>query len=151
MKLKELVGSGDKIVLFTLPFLVVGLVLNNLYPEWFRVGGPPLALQVISIIFLIPGIIIWIWSVYLILTHTPKKKLITNGPFALVKHPIYTGVALLVIPWISLLCNSWVGIVIGGAMYIGNRIFAREEEKLLAKTFGDSWEAYKKKVKIPWL
>jgi len=151
MKLKALIGSGDKIILFTLPFLVIGIVLNVLYPECFGVGGPPLESLVISSILLVTGIIIWIWSVYLILKYASKNILITNGPYALVKHPLYVAVALLVIPWISFLCNSWVGIVIGCAMYIGCRIFAREEEKLLSKTFGDSWEAYKNKVKMPWL
>jgi protein-S-isoprenylcysteine O-methyltransferase Ste14 len=151
MKLKSLIGSGDKIVLFTLPFLVVGIILNVLYPESFGVGGPPLESLVISSVLLVIGITIWIWSVYLILRYASKDKLITSGPFAIVKHPLYTAVSLLVIPWIGFLCNSWVGIIIGLAMYIGNRIFAREEEKLLSKTFGDSWEEYKKKVKIPWL
>lgn len=151
MKIKALIGSGDKIVLFTLPFLVIGLVLNNIYPESFGVGGPPLQCLVISSFLLVIGITIWIWSVYLILKYASKGKLITSGPFAIVKHPLYTAVSLLVIPWIGFLCNSWVGIVIGLAMFIGNRIFAREEERLLSQTFGDSWEEYKKKVKIPWL
>lgn len=151
MNLKELIGSGDKIVLFTLPFLVAGVVLNVLYPESFGVGGPPLQCLVISIVLLVIGVTIWMWSVYLILKDASKGKLITGGPFAIIKHPLYTAVSLLVIPWIGFLCNSWVGIVIGLAMYIGSRIFAREEEKLLAETFGESWEAYKKKVKIPWL
>lgn len=151
MKLKALIGSGDKIVLFTLPFLVVGIVLNVLYPESFGVGGPPLESLVILIVLLVIGVTIWMWSVYLILKDASKGKLITGGPFAIIKHPLYTAVSLLVIPWIGFLCNSWVGIIIGLAMYIGSRIFAREEEKQLSKAFGDSWEAYKKKVKIPWL
>ncbi len=35
MKLKVLVGSADKIWLFTLPFFAVGLLLNILFPEFF--------------------------------------------------------------------------------------------------------------------
>ncbi|MBO0683635.1 MAG: hypothetical protein J2P45_10800, partial [Candidatus Dormibacteraeota bacterium] len=66
--LKQLVGSGDKIALFTLPFAVVGLILNILYPAVFSVGGPPFALLVISVVALVPGVIIWAWSVALILT-----------------------------------------------------------------------------------
>ena len=61
MKLKALIGSGDKIVLFTLPFLVAGIVLNVLYPECFGVGGPLLESLVISSILLVAGIIIWMW------------------------------------------------------------------------------------------
>ena len=151
MKIKELVGSGDKLGLFTLPFIVIGIGLNILFPKWFSVGGPPTILQMISIILLIPGIVIWIWSVYLILTVVPKKQLIITGPYVLVKHPLYAGVALLVIPWVGFLFNSWIGIVIGGALYIASRMYAPEEEKLLSKSFGENWEEYKAKVLLPWL
>ena len=151
MKLKVLVGSGEKIGLFTLPFLIIGLILNILFPSAFHVGGPPIALKVISIILLIPGVTIWIWSVVLILTKVPKKELITNGPYSLVKHPLYTGVALLVLPWIGFLFNTWLGALIGVILYIGSRIFAPEEEAELSKTFGTAWDEYCNKVKIPWL
>ena len=151
MKLKVLVGSGDRIGLLTLPFLIIGLILNILFPSAFHVGGPPIALKVISIILLIPGVTIWIWSVVLILTKVPKKELITNGPYSLVKHPLYTGVALLVLPWIGFLFNTWLGVLIGIIVYIGSRIFSPEEEEILSKTFGTAWDEYCNKVKIPWL
>jgi protein-S-isoprenylcysteine O-methyltransferase Ste14 len=151
MRLKALVGSGDKIGLFTLPFLILGLILNMKKPSFFRVGGPPIFLKVISLLMLIPGVTIWIWSVILIVTKVPQKKLITNGLYSLVKHPLYTGVALLVLPWIGFLLNTWLGVVIGIILYSGSRLFSPEEEELLSKTFGPAWEEYCKKVKIPWL
>jgi protein-S-isoprenylcysteine O-methyltransferase Ste14 len=151
MKLKTLVGSGDKIGLLTLPFLVIGLVLNILFPSWFSVGGPSTALVILSVIILIPGVVIWIWSVVLILVRVPQKKLITSGPYALVRHPLYTGVALLVLPWFGFLLNTWLGAVIGIVLYIGSRLFSHAEEETLAKNFGATWDEYLKKVKIPWL
>ena len=151
MKLKVLVGSGDKIGLLTLPFLIIGLILNIIFPSVFNVGGPSTALKAISIIFLIPGVTIWIWSVVLILTKVPKKELITYGPYSLVKHPLYTGVALLVLPWIGFLVNTWLGALIGVILYIASRIFTPEEEKMLSKTFGTPWDEYCNNVKIPWL
>jgi protein-S-isoprenylcysteine O-methyltransferase Ste14 len=151
MNLKRLVGSGDKIGLLALPFIIIGIGLNIWKPNWFSVGGPTLWIKIISIIILIPGIVIWAWSVYLILTKIPGKKLITGGPYALVKHPLYTGVAWLVLPWIGFLCNSWLGIIIGGALYVGRIRFAQEEEKALSTEFGVAWENYTKKVMIPWL
>jgi protein-S-isoprenylcysteine O-methyltransferase Ste14 len=151
MKLKALVGSGDKIGLLVLPFLVIGLVLNILMPSFFGVGGPGNALKVISLIMLVPGIATWIWSVMLILTKVPRNELITNGPYSVVKHPLYTGVAFLVLPWIGFLLNTWLGVLIGTILYIGSRIFSPEEEKIMSKTFGMAWDEYGRKVKIPWL
>jgi len=151
MKLKALVGSGDKIGLLTLPFLIIGLILNIIFPYIFSVGGPSIFLKVISIIILIPGVTIWIWSVALILIKVPKQELITNGPYSLVKHPLYTGAALLVFPWIGFLFNTWLGVLIGIVLYIGSRVFAPEEEAILSKTFGTTWDEYCNKVKIPWL
>ena len=66
MKLKVLVGNGRKIGLLAAPFLLVGLVLNILFPSFFSVGGPASVLKVISIIVLVPGLVIWFWSVALI-------------------------------------------------------------------------------------
>jgi protein-S-isoprenylcysteine O-methyltransferase Ste14 len=151
MNVKVLVGSGDKIALFTLPFLIVGLILNVAYPSLFDVGGPSNVLKVVSIIVLIPGITIWLWSIILILTKVPEGELITSGPYSLVKHPIYTSVALLVLPWIGFLLNTWLGALIGVILYIGSRIFAGTEEAELSKTFGTSWDEYSNTVKIPWL
>jgi protein-S-isoprenylcysteine O-methyltransferase Ste14 len=151
MKLKVLVGSGREIGRLALPFLVAGIVLNIVFPSVFSVGGPPDVLKVISLILLVPGVIIWAWSVFLILTKIPRKQLITGGPYALVKHPLYTGVALLVLPWVGFLLNTWLGVLIGLVVYIGSRMYAPEEEKMLSKIFGTAWDQYSSNVKIPWL
>ena len=150
-KLKALVGSGDKIGLFTLPFLLVGVLLNFAYPSAFTVGGPPAFLQSISIVVLVAGVGIWLWSVVLILTRVPRGELIVTGPYAVMKHPIYVGVALLVLPWLGFLFNTWLGAAIGVVLYIGTRRFAPQEEAELSKTFGASWDEYRNKVKLPWL
>lgn len=151
MKLKALIGSGDKIMLFTLPILISGLILNFLFPEVFSVGGPTNVLLIVSILILIPGIIIWVWTVALILVKVPEGKLITNGPFAIVKHPLYTGVSLLVLPWLGFILNSWLGVVIGIVMYAASRKYSREEEAELLRTFGKDWDEYRKNLKLPWL
>ncbi len=151
MKLKVLVGSGRNIGLLTLPILVVGLIFNILFPAFFTVGGPPTALAALSIILLVPGITIWLWSVVLILTKIPKGELITGGPYALVKHPLYTGVSLLVLPWAGFLLNTWLGALLGIVVYIGSRLFSPDEETILAKIFGQAWEEYAANVMLPWL
>mgnify|MGYP001213408054 CR=1 FL=1 len=151
MKLKILVGSGRKIGIFTLPFLVAGIILNVLFPEFFGVGGPSEILRWVSVVILVPGIVVWIWSVVLILVKVPRHELITTGPYALVLHPLYAGVALMVLPWLGFLLNTWLGLLTGLVLYTGSRIYAPEEEKILARIFGEKWDSYRKKVLLPWL
>jgi protein-S-isoprenylcysteine O-methyltransferase Ste14 len=148
MKLRALVGSGDRIGLFTLPFAIVGVILNVAYPSVFDVGGPPPVVGVVSAGLLVVGVAIWIWSVALIVSNVPRDRLITSGPFSLVKHPLYTAVALLVIPSAGVLSNSWLGVAVGIVMYVGSRIFARAEEADLSRRFGRRWIAYANGVKL---
>jgi protein-S-isoprenylcysteine O-methyltransferase Ste14 len=149
--LRDLVGSGDRIGLLTLPILIVGLAMNLWRPAAFSVGGPPALLTTLSVVVLIPGVIIWLWSAALIMTRVPRGELITSGPYALVKHPLYTAVALLVIPWAGFLLDTWLGVVVGAALYLGSRRFSPLEERTLAKQFGADWAAYRRKVLLPWL
>lgn len=78
MKLNVLVGNGRKIGLFTLPFLIAGISLNVIFPEFFNVNDTSGLLFWVSILFLIIGIVNWIWTVVLILTKIPRKLLISN-------------------------------------------------------------------------
>jgi protein-S-isoprenylcysteine O-methyltransferase Ste14 len=87
----------------------------------------------------------------LILVKVPRGELITTGPYALVRHPLYVGVALLVLPAAGLLLGTWLGLVVGAALYAGSRKFAPEEEAELARTFGPAWDRYSGSVLLPWL
>ena len=87
----------------------------------------------------------------LVLIRVPQKKLITNGPFALVRHPLYTSVALLVIPGRGLLFDTWVGAGIGAVLYVSSRIFSPSEERILQKVFLVEYPANRGKVLLPWL
>jgi len=82
-----------------------------------------------------------------------EHKLIRSGPYALVRHPIYTSMlivmcanAVIVTPW-PLFLGSLVLFV------AGTEIRVRTEEKLLASRFGDEFQDYKRAVPayIPFL
>ncbi len=150
MKLKVLVGSGDRIMSLTLPFLVVGVVANILWPGVFALGfgmGGVIA----GIVLLVIGVPVWLTGVGQVLVNVPKKRLITTGPFAVLLHPMYTSVSLLVFPGLGLLFDSWVGAAVGVALYVSSRIFAPREDQILAKVFPSEYPAYRKRVLIPWL
>ena len=79
MKLKLLAGSGDRIGLVASPFLIIGLILNIVDPSSFSVGGPSGILRLVSVIALVAGVTVWLWSVVLILTKGPKKQLMSRA------------------------------------------------------------------------
>lgn len=149
VSLRELVGAGDRIMLAVLPFLIGGVAANVWRPAWFAVGGT--AVRATAWVLLAIGVIGWLWSVVLILTHVPKQRLITSGPFALVKHPLYTAVSLLVLPATGLLFGTWLGVALGMVMYAATRRYAPAEERALAEEFGARWDDYERRVLIPWL
>lgn len=151
MKLESLVGSARKIALLFVPFLLAGGAFNVFYPERFAVGGPSPTLGRISVVVLIAGLVNWAWSVSLLLTKAKRNELIRTGPYAVTKHPLYTGMALLVLPWLGFLLNSWLGVVLGLVLYVASRIYAPLEEQKLAEAFGRQWETYLQKVWLPWL
>jgi protein-S-isoprenylcysteine O-methyltransferase Ste14 len=149
--LKTLIGSGDKIALFVAPFLAAAFAFAIVDPPLLHVIAPPSWLRLLSIPALILGLVTWLWSVILIIDNVPRGQLITSGPYTWVKHPLYTAVALLVLPGIGFLLDTWLGLVIGVALYVGSRIFAPEEEAALSRTFGAAWGDYVRSVRLGWI
>jgi protein-S-isoprenylcysteine O-methyltransferase Ste14 len=150
MKLKVLVGAGSRVMGFTLPFIIVGLATNLWRPAWFHMGLELPGL-IAGIILLALGVPLWLVSVAQILIYVPRHRLITKGPFALVLHPLYISVALLVLPGVGLVVDTWLGPALGLILYLSSRMFSRSEEAILAKVFPTEYSAYRAKVLIPWL
>jgi protein-S-isoprenylcysteine O-methyltransferase Ste14 len=85
------------------------------------------------------------------LNQSTSRKTDHERPVFFGEHPLYTGVALLVLPWVGFLLNTWLGLLIGIVLYVGSRLYSPAEEEKLSKTFGSIWDEYGKKVLIPWL
>ena len=83
------------------------------------------------------------WS--LAVTVTEGHELITSGPYALVRHPIYTGLLLAFIGC-AVARGEWRGLlavaVVFGALWRKLRL----EEKWMRVQFGESYEAYSRQV-----
>ena len=148
--LKLLTGSGDKIGPFVLPFIILGFILNFIFPALFTLP-PSQHVHIFGLILLILGLIVCLWSQILILIKVPKKQLITKGPYVLVKHPLYTGASFLVLPALGFILNNWLGLLFGIILYIATRMYRPEEEKRMKKAFGGTYEKYSKGVLLPWL
>jgi protein-S-isoprenylcysteine O-methyltransferase Ste14 len=68
-------------------------------------------------------------------------ELATGGPFAFIRHPIYTSVNLVALStflWLP----SWPVLAAVILVVIGNDLLARVEEKLLVEAFGDQYRVF---------
>jgi protein-S-isoprenylcysteine O-methyltransferase Ste14 len=71
-------------------------------------------------------------------------QLITTGPFALVRHPMYSGLILMSLGSL-LIYSTWTTLLFACiAPLITTRAF--REEKILAAEFGEQWQEYHRHV-----
>lgn len=80
-------------------------------------------------------------------------KLITEGPYSIVRNPIYTGMFGMLLAT-GLAISHWIGLLIAIIVFaIGTAIRVHSEEKLLREAFGEEFEAYARKVPavVPFL
>ena len=72
-------------------------------------------------------------------------ELITSGPYALVRHPIYTGL-LLAIVGCALARGEWRGLLAIALVFVVLWRKLKLEEKWMRVQFGESYETYSRKV-----
>ncbi|HEX3281814.1 MAG TPA: isoprenylcysteine carboxylmethyltransferase family protein [Pyrinomonadaceae bacterium] len=73
-------------------------------------------------------------------------KLATRGPYAYVRHPIYTGMLGMLVAT-GLATSHWIVLVAAIVVFaIGTWIRVRIEERLLRETFGTQFEEYARRV-----
>jgi len=122
---------------------------------WRRILAVRIAADLITFIGLV--IAIWArrtlagnWSSDVVLKE--NHELIERGPYAYVRHPIYSGVLLMVLGLaiISGRCGILIAFVI---LFVGFWFKALQEERLLANHFPQEYPKYKQRVKafIPFL
>ena len=132
-----------------MPFPFLSL---RLWPSSFVVGilGDVIALLGLVVCILARRELAGNWSMQLDLKK--DHELITTGPYAFVRHPIYTGFVLLFLGTAITVgtIGGWIGLVI---LLVGCWIRIQNEEKFVMVTFGEKYRNYKKHVKalIPYI
>ena len=84
------------------------------------------------------------WRIKAVVTR--DHELVTSGPYALVRHPIYLALLGMACST-AVLITAWPGIVLALAIYIaGTEIRVRAEDGILRQRFCGAFEAYKSRV-----
>jgi protein-S-isoprenylcysteine O-methyltransferase Ste14 len=124
---------------------------------WIPLPAPPLANEIalLGALLCFPGLVFVLWGrlalgkMYFVSTGFGAQlfaghRLITSGPYQIVRHPMYFGLLIAGIGGL-LLYQTWTGVVFF-ACGIGVIRRALREEEVLAKTFGAEWAEYRKRV-----
>jgi protein-S-isoprenylcysteine O-methyltransferase Ste14 len=73
-------------------------------------------------------------------------KLITTGPYTLVRHPIYTALLGMTLAT-GLAQSNWLALAVAILVYMtGTMIRIKSEERLLRETFGEEYEEFARRV-----
>lgn len=86
------------------------------------------------------------------ITLKSEHELITRGPYAIVRHPIYTGL-LLTLLGTALVVGEWRGLAAVALAFIGWRWKSLVEERVMVEQFGPAYVDYRHRVKalIPFV
>ncbi len=138
-------GVGPWFVLLSAVFTVAALWTRSLDPVLFAIPAViPRWLQLgLGAALLAVGLPFFVWSLVILNRGFPEGRLFTEGPYRFCRHPVYGCWVVFNVPGIILLVGTWLGFIVVALMYVTVRVLARTEERFLARTFGDQWEAYK--------
>jgi protein-S-isoprenylcysteine O-methyltransferase Ste14 len=117
------------------------------------------ALAWIGVGLCVAGLAFCIWARFTlgrnwsgVVTLKGGHELITRGPYALVRHPIYTGLLTMVVGTVVVL-GHLAGIIAVPLIFVSFWIKLRYEEKIMLEKFPDEYLAYQRRVKrlIPFV
>lgn len=106
-------------------------------------------------LLLFPGLALYLWArltlgeMYNVSSSVGAQlyadhRLVTHGPFAFVRHPMYLGVIIASAGGL-LIYRTWT-LVFTTVTFLGLALRARREEQALSAEFGQQWEEYRQRV-----
>jgi len=129
--------------------LVAPRIISMSFPWW---------LQGLGVVLLAAGGVFGTWGMVALgrnLTPFPKPieggELVTTGPYARVRHPIYTGLILGTLGW-ALFRANLIGVALAAALFVFFDLKSRREERWLVEAYAD-YPEYQRRVRklIPWI
>ena len=149
--------AREKSIDRVITLLVVILAYNLLFAQWLRIG--PLRLRFVpedpligwvGIALTFAGVAFAIWARHCIgvywsarVTLKERHQLIRSGPYAYVRHPIYTGMLTGAIGT-ALVVGEWRGILAVVLLLAAHSRKAIREESMLTREFGEQYQLYRR-------
>lgn len=119
--------------------------LRPFTPERYWIGGA-------IIVAAIAGLVIWPSVLFRRtgqseIPWTPTPEIIVEGPYHFTRNPMYLAMVLICVGFTVLLAKGWILILTPLCAFLLYRIAIKPEEAYLEGKFGDSYRAYKARVR----
>jgi protein-S-isoprenylcysteine O-methyltransferase Ste14 len=112
-------------------------------PAWLRWVGLGLGIASVGLFAWSHEVLGRFWSPYLQLR--PSHRLITHGPYARIRHPIYSAI----VGWLlslGLVNANWIPFALAALGALNFMLRIRGEEKMMSEQFGEEYGKYMKRT-----
>jgi protein-S-isoprenylcysteine O-methyltransferase len=153
--------TGGKGMRFVFYFLIATFIFLQYNVDFLKIElwSNTLTTKIIADVITFIGLLIMLWarkaldknwSADIVLKE--NHELIISGPYAFVRHPIYTGLSMMVLG-VVIYVDTLAFTIFFILFFLGAYYKAKKEEKLLISHFGEQYIIYKKNVKtlIPFI
>ena len=130
--------------------VVVGVVLDRIRPAPIR--GPQALHRTVGAVVLAAGCALTAWALAERRRRTAgefrleqPRSLVTTGPYALSRHPMYVGWWLIHLGVGVLRGSAWVAATLPAAI-LAEHVGVLAEERTLDREFGNEWAPYRERV-----
>jgi protein-S-isoprenylcysteine O-methyltransferase Ste14 len=146
------------IILMTAGFVILAVVLWKPIPLQLSTVSR-FSMLVIGACLYFPGVLLYLWGFFTLgrmfgisssfgASLYPDHELIQDGPYKLLRHPMYLGVILAGVGAL-LLFRTWA-MLLFAPMTLSVVLRARREEVVLNRKFDQAWKAYCQRVPAWW-
>lgn len=112
-------------------------------PPWLRWAGVGLGVASVGLFAWTHVVLGRFWSPYLQLR--PGHRLMTTGPYARIRHPMYSGIVGWMIS-LGLVAANWIPFAFAALSALNFVLRIRGEEKMMLQEFGDEYRQYMKRT-----
>lgn len=140
-------GVGPRIGLVSTIHFSLTLAIDRITTPKFQITALSIPTTIaIGVTLITIGLVLYLLTLSALLRARRDNQLITTGPYRLVRHPLYTIAIFFFCPGFCVLFRSWFVLTTIIAQAVALWLFIGREEKPLLATFGEAYEAYRRKT-----
>jgi protein-S-isoprenylcysteine O-methyltransferase Ste14 len=128
--------------------IIVALYLLNVPWIWWSYLLLPISIRVLGIVLSVLSLVYLYWAGKVLAEHfsytleiQEEQKLVTDGPYRKVRHPIYTGTLTFLI-FQFIVSDNILFLILTLSLIPYLVIRVRKEEEMMLENFGDEYAAY---------